>query len=123
MTQQEQTTERSTDKWCRLADLYRGILTEYFCSASSSELLRCNAEYMGATLGGLGLLHFDTLPSLMRVIAHYAATATESEKADTIATLTARNGAVAILNHIATNSDRFSIWGDVLGALADEVID
>lgn len=102
-----------------LAALYSATALDYFCAASAPEQMRESAEITANTLHELGRLAAATLPALMRVTAHYAATAHDADKAATLTTLTAPNGAAAILARITSEADRLNVWGDVLETLAD----
>lgn len=102
-----------------LAALYAATVLDYFCNAEASEQMREGTELMGGTLHELGRLAAGTLPALMRVTAHYAATAHDADKAATLATLTAPNGAAAILARLTSEADRLNVWGDILETLAD----
>lgn len=117
--QNPQQTERQSDSRPNLAALYSATALDYFCAASAPEQMRESAEITANTLHKLGRLAASTLPALMRITAHYAATSTDPEKAAALATLTADNGAAAVLARIAAEADRLNVWGDVLETLAD----
>lgn len=117
--QNPQQQERQNDSRPNLAALYAATVLDYFCNAEASEQMRESAEITANTLHELGRLEAGTLPALMRVTAHYAATTHDADKAATLAALTAPNGAAAILARITSEADRLNVWGDVLETLAD----
>lgn len=112
-SQQQQGNDR-----LNLAALYAAVI-DYFCFGEAPEQMREGAELTATTLHELARLAAGTLPALMRITAHYAATAHDADKAATLATLTAPNGAAAVLARITSEADRLNVWGDVLETLAD----
>lgn len=113
-SQQQQGSDRPN-----LAALYAATALDYFCSATAPEQMRESAELTATTLHELARLAAGTLPALMRVTAHYAATTHDADKAATLAALTAPNGAAAVLARLTSEADRLNVWGDVLETLAD----
>lgn len=116
---QPQTPQDGNDSRRNLAALYAATVLDYFCTPEAPEQMREGAEMMGETLHELGRLAAGTIPALMRVTAHYAATAADADKSAILATLTAPNGAAAILARLTSEADRLNVWGDVLETLAD----
>ena len=116
---QERPTEDGSTNRPNLAALYAATVMDYFCNAETSEQMRGGAELMGGTLHELGRLTAGTLPALMRVTAHYAATAHDADKTATLATLTAPNGAAAALARLTADAALLNVWGDILETLAD----
>lgn len=103
-----------------LAALYAATVLDYFCTATQAPSnFSTAADAMGEVLHELGRLAAGTLPALMRVTAHYAATAPDADKAATLATLTAPNGAAAVLARLTSEADRLNVWGDILETLAE----
>lgn len=101
-----------------LANLYADTVTDYFCGAEATEQMREGAELMGEILHELGRMATWTLPALMRVTAHYAATSVDHDKTSILATLTAPNGAAAMLARLTSDADRLNVWGDILETIA-----
>lgn len=102
-----------------LANLYADTVTDYFCGAEDTVQMREGAELMGEILHELGRLAAGTLAALIRVTAHYAVNATDADKSAILATLTAPNGAAAILGRLTSDADRLNIWGDVLETIGE----
>lgn len=102
-----------------LAELYAATVLDYFCGADAQEQMREGATLTSATLHELGRLATGTLAALMRVTAHYAATATDADKSAILATLTAPNGAGVMLARLTSDADRLNVWGDILETLAE----
>ena len=103
-----------------LAALYSATVLDYFCGSNEQELIRESAEITADTLHKLGILTAGTIPALIRVIVHYATTATDFDKAETLGALTTSNGAAAILARITAESDRLNVWGDILESIGNE---
>lgn len=101
-----------------LADLYADTVADYFCGAEAKEQMREGAELMGEILHELGRMATGTLPALMRAATHYAATSVDHDKTSILATLTAPNGAVAMLARLTSDADRLNVWGDILETIA-----
>lgn len=116
---QPQTPQGGNDSRRNLAALYAATVSDYYCTSDAMTQIRDGATIMGAALHELGRLAVGTIPALMRVTAHYAATTNDADKAAILATLTAPNGAAAILARLAADADRLNVWGDVLETLAD----
>lgn len=116
---QPQTPQDGNDSRRNLAALYAATVLDYFCNTEAPEQMREGAELMGETLHELGRLAAGTIPALMRVTAHYAATTHDADKAATLAALTAPNGAAAVLARLTSEADRLNVLGDVLETLAD----
>ena len=114
-----QDATQTPDRRQTLADLYAATVSDYYCTSDAMTQIRDGATIMGAALHELGRLAVGTIPALMRVTAHYAATTNDADKAAILATLTAPNGAAAILARLAADADRLNVWGDVLDTLAD----
>lgn len=116
---QPQTPQGGNDSRRNLATLYAATVLDYFCNTEAPEQMREGAEIMGDVLHELARLAVGTIPALMRVTAHYAATAADADKSAILAKLTAPHGAAAILSRLTSEADRLNIWGDVLETLAD----
>lgn len=77
---QTQTPQGGNDCRRNLAALYAATVLDYFCNTNAPEQMREGAELMGETLHKLGMLTAGTIPALMRVTAHYAATGADADK-------------------------------------------
>lgn len=119
-THNQQPNEAHEQNRPNLAAFYAATVLDYFCGATPPEQMREAAEMMGDVLHEFGRIAAGTLPALMRITAHYAATSHDFDKAEAIATLTAANGAMAILTRITAEADRLNVWGDVFETIAEE---
>lgn len=86
-------------------DYYFGNITEIDAFSQMCDMFGCIIEQLQKTPNGL-------ITPLVRVITHYAATSTDTDKAAVIEVITQKNGVCDLLERVEAGGDIIDVWAD-----------
>lgn len=91
----------------------------YFGNIGATAQLAQMVDLLGCVLDQLQRTENGLISPLMRIVAHYAATSTDPDKAAVIGKITQPNGVCALLERVESGGEIVGVWADFLETLAD----
>lgn len=108
----------------KLANAYqRSAQDYYFGNISNVDRLEQSADMLGCILDQLQRTENGLITPLMRIVAHYAATSTDTDKEAVISTVTRPTGVCALLERVQAGGDIIAVWADFIETLTGAIQD
>lgn len=93
----------------------------YFGNISNITLLFQMVDIIGIVFDQLNRTRTGLISPLMRIVAHYAATSTDTDKKYVIEKMTQQNGVCPLLEQIQATSETIGVWADFFETLKKEI--
>lgn len=103
------------------ATLIEHAKQHYFGNITPVNQLSCQVNMLAGIVGVLEGTAHGQFSLFARIVAHYAATSTDTDKDQVIARLTSPGGLCALLECVEANSDTIGIWAHLLAVLQDYI--
>ena len=124
MEQNKHITDMNKKAIAKLANAYqRSAQDYYFGNISNVERLEQSADMLGCILDQLNRTENGLITPLMRIVAHYAATSTDTDKEAVISAITRPTGVCALLERVQADGDIIAVWADFIETLTGAIQD